>query len=70
MGEDGEWPLFPDLWIEHVVEEVSGTDRKGTIEEPYYVPGAPGLSSVSTLPMREDESGTPAEMWQACDDGL
>ncbi|MEU9369229.1 catechol 1,2-dioxygenase [Streptomyces avermitilis] len=62
VGEDGEWPLFLDVWIEHVVEEVAGSDRKGskgTIEGPYYVPGAPALPSVSTLPMREDESGTP-----------
>ncbi|MDV7214640.1 catechol 1,2-dioxygenase [Streptomyces prunicolor] len=62
VGEDGEWPLFLDVWIEHVVEEVAGADRKGskgTIEGPYYVPGAPGLPSVSTLPMREDEAGTP-----------
>ncbi|MFD4872539.1 catechol 1,2-dioxygenase [Streptomyces sp. NPDC058420] len=62
VGEDGEWPLFLDVWIEHVVEEVAGAERegsKGTIEGPYYVPGAPDLPSVSTLPMREDESGTP-----------
>ncbi|MEV7342100.1 catechol 1,2-dioxygenase [Streptomyces sp. NPDC093544] len=62
VGEDGEWPLFLDVWIEHVVEEVAGADRKGskgTIEGPYYVPGAPDLPSVSTLPMREDEPGTP-----------
>ncbi|MEV2231710.1 catechol 1,2-dioxygenase [Streptomyces phaeochromogenes] len=62
VGEDGEWPLFLDVWIEHVVEEVAGADRKGskgTIEGPYYVPGAPDLPSVSTLPMREEESGTP-----------
>ncbi|MFD4557321.1 catechol 1,2-dioxygenase [Streptomyces sp. NPDC058469] len=62
VGEDGEWPLFLDVWIEHVVEEVAGAERKGskgTIEGPYYVPGAPGLPSVSTLPMRDDESGTP-----------
>ncbi|WP_019063446.1 catechol 1,2-dioxygenase [Streptomyces prunicolor] len=62
VGEDGEWPLFLDVWIEHVVEEVAGAERKGskgTIEGPYYVPGAPALPSVSTLPMRDDESGTP-----------
>lgn len=59
VGEDGEWPLFLDVWIEHVVEEVAGADRKGskgTIEGPYYVPGAPDLPSVSALPMREDEA--------------
>ena len=48
VGLDGEWPLFLDVWVEHVVEEVANADRegsKGTIEGPYYVPersGAPG----------------------------
>lgn len=62
VGEDGEWPLFMDVWLEHVVEEVSTEDRqgnKGTIEGPYYVPGAPEFQTPATLPMREDESGTP-----------
>ena len=42
VGQDGEWPLFLDVWVEHVVEEVANADRegnKGTIEGPYYVPG-------------------------------
>lgn len=62
VGEDGEWPLFLDVWVEHVVEEVANADRlgtKGTIEGPYYVPGAPRLPAEATLPMREDEPGTP-----------
>lgn len=62
VGEDGEWPLFLDVWIEHVVEEVANADRqgsKGTIEGPYYVPAAPELPAEATLPMREDETGTP-----------
>ncbi|GAA3812923.1 catechol 1,2-dioxygenase [Streptomyces phyllanthi] len=62
VGQDGEWPLFLDVWIEHVVEEVATASRegsKGTIEGPYYVPGAPTLDSVATLPMRDDEAGTP-----------
>jgi catechol 1,2-dioxygenase len=45
-----------------VVEEVSTEDRegnKGTIEGPYYVPGSPQLATPATLPMREDEGGTP-----------
>ncbi|WP_217567265.1 catechol 1,2-dioxygenase [Streptomyces sp. GbtcB7] len=61
VGQDGEWPLFLDVWIEHVVEEVASAARegsKGTIEGPYYVPGAPTLPSVSTLPMRDAEAGT------------
>ncbi len=54
--------LFLDVWVEHVIEEVSTEDRegnKGTIEGPYYVPGSPSLETPATLPMRADESGTP-----------
>jgi catechol 1,2-dioxygenase len=62
VGQDGEWPLFLDVWIEHVVEEVANERRegsKGTIEGPYYVPDAPELPAEATLPMRPDEPGTP-----------
>jgi catechol 1,2-dioxygenase len=62
VGEDGEWPLFLDVFVEHVVEEVVNADRSGavgTIEGPYYVPGAPEFASEATLPMRENEPGTP-----------
>jgi catechol 1,2-dioxygenase len=62
VGQDGEWPLFLDVWIEHVVEEVANADRKGTsgtIEGPYYIPGAPEFSSEATVPMRDGEKGTP-----------
>lgn len=62
VGEDGEWPLFLDVWVEHVIEEVSTEDRegnKGTIEGPYYVPGSPQLDTPATLPMRDGEGGTP-----------
>ena len=61
VGEDGEWPLFLDVWIEHVVEEVANENvhgSKGTIEGPYYVPDAPELPADATLPMRDDEPGT------------
>ncbi|MBY4573343.1 catechol 1,2-dioxygenase [Gordonia paraffinivorans] len=60
VGEDGEWPLFLDVWVEHVVEEVNTAHRqgnKGSIEGPYYVPNAPELGSKGTLPMRPDEKG-------------
>ena len=62
VGDDGEWPLFLDVWVEHVVEEVANENRdgtKGSIEGPYYVPDAPELPAKATLPMREDEPGTP-----------
>jgi catechol 1,2-dioxygenase len=62
VGQDGEWPLFLDVWVEHVVEDVNTAHRegnKGSIEGPYYVPGAPEQGARGTLPMREDEGGTP-----------
>lgn len=62
VGEDGEWPLFLDVFVEHVVEDVATAHRegnKGSIEGPYYVPNAPDLGATGTLPMRDDEGGTP-----------
>lgn len=62
VGQDGEWPLFLDVWVEHVVEEVATDHRqgnKGSIEGPYYVPDSPELGAVGTMPMRENEAGTP-----------
>ncbi len=50
------------MWVEHVVEEVANASREGTkgsIEGPYYIPGSPEFRSEATLPMREDEKGTP-----------
>lgn len=62
VGETGEWPLFLDVWVEHVVEDVATEHRqgnKGTIEGPYYVPDAPERGSHGTVPARPDEKGTP-----------
>ena len=62
VGQDGEWPLFLDVWIEHAVEDVATEHRagsKGTIEGPYYVPNAPEQGARGTIPMREDEKGSP-----------
>ena len=62
VGEDGEWPLFLDVWVEHSVEEVATTHRKGnkgSIEGPYYVPNSPQHESPATIEMRPDEKGTP-----------
>jgi len=62
VGEGGEWPLFLDVFVEHVVEEVQAATQqgsKGTILGPYYLPGARRLSSPAVLPMRDDEKGTP-----------
>lgn len=62
VGEDGEWPLFMDVWVEHSVEDVATDHRegnKGSIEGPYYVPDAPQQNSPATIEMRDDEPGTP-----------
>ncbi|MYW89550.1 catechol 1,2-dioxygenase [Amycolatopsis rubida] len=62
VGEDGEWPLFLDVWVEHVVEDVATGHRKGnkgTIEGPYYVPDAPEQGARGSVPSRENEPGTP-----------
>ena len=48
VGQHGEWPLFLDVWVEHVVEDVATDHRagnKGSIEGPYYVPGSPELGA-------------------------
>jgi catechol 1,2-dioxygenase len=62
VGEGGEWPLFLDVFVEHVVEEVAAQTQQGTrgsILGPYYLPDQQRLPSPATLPMRPDESGTP-----------
>jgi catechol 1,2-dioxygenase len=65
VGEDGEWPLFLDVWLEHSVEEVATEHRegnKGSIEGPYYIPDAPrhetGKGKPAAIDMRPDEKGT------------
>jgi catechol 1,2-dioxygenase len=62
MGTDGEWPLFLDVWLEHSVEAVHNSAKKGTkgtIEGPYYVPNAPTQNTPATIEKRADEPGTP-----------
>ncbi|GAA2712912.1 catechol 1,2-dioxygenase [Micromonospora olivasterospora] len=66
VGRDGEWPLFLDVWLEHVVEDVATAHRdgsKGSIEGPYYVPNAPEQGADGAVPMRADERGTPL-LWE------
>jgi catechol 1,2-dioxygenase len=61
VGQDGEWPLFLDVFLEHAVEASVNAERqgsKGTVEGPFYVPGAPALGTDGTMPMRDDEPGT------------
>ncbi|MCU1607154.1 MAG: catechol 1,2-dioxygenase [Modestobacter sp.] len=62
VGEGGEWPLFLDVFVEHVVEEVAARTQqgtKGTILGPYYLPDATRLPARTALPARPDEAGTP-----------
>lgn len=60
VGEAGEWPLFFDVYVEHVVEEqVFGkrTGSQGTILGPFHLPDAPMLDAPFELPHRPDEPG-------------
>ena len=60
VGEAGEWPLFGDVYIEHVVEEQAFGNRagsQGTILGPFHVPDAPLLDAPFELPHRPDEPG-------------
>ena len=60
VGEAGEWPLFGDVYIEHVVEEQAFGNRagsQGTILGPFHVPDAPLLDAPFELPHRADEPG-------------
>ncbi|MGN5377302.1 dioxygenase [Streptomyces lasalocidi] len=62
LGEAGEWPLFLDVFVEYVVEDMHNARRegsKGSILGPYYLPGQKTLPATATLPMRPDEKGTP-----------
>jgi catechol 1,2-dioxygenase len=60
VGEAGEWPLFGDVYIEHVVEEHVFGNRagsQGTILGPFHLPDAPLLDAPFELPHRPDEAG-------------
>jgi catechol 1,2-dioxygenase len=60
VGEAGEWPLFGDVYIEHVVEEHAFANRagsRGTILGPFHLPDAPLLEAPFELPHRADEPG-------------
>jgi catechol 1,2-dioxygenase len=61
VGETGEWPLFLDVFIEHVVEDIASRKQKGTkgtIEGPYFLPNQARFNGKATLPRRPDEHGT------------
>jgi catechol 1,2-dioxygenase len=63
VGEQGEWPLFLDLFLESTVDTTSygaGPWTPSNITGPYYKAGAPILNErPATLPMRENEPGQP-----------
>lgn len=65
VGQDGEWPLFLDVFVEHAIEEVATAHRrgnKGAIEGPYYVPGAPERGAEGSI-LERAEPGTPM-VWE------
>jgi len=62
VGETGEWPLFLDVFVEHVIEEVAAHTQHGTvgsIQGPYYLPDQARVLSPAAMPMRLDEKGDP-----------
>lgn len=62
VGAAGEWPLFGDVYVEHVVEEHAYGNRdgsQGTILGPFHLPDAPMLDAPYELPHRPDETGDP-----------
>lgn len=62
VGKAGEWPLFMDVFVEHVVEKLAAakTDAgQSSIQGPFYQPNSPELPWNGTVPMRADEKGEP-----------
>lgn len=62
VSDTGEWPLFLDVYLEFEVERVAAGSQQGstgTILGPFWLDGQVRLQSPATLPMREDEPGTP-----------
>jgi catechol 1,2-dioxygenase len=60
VGEAGEWPLFLDVFFEHVVEELAAAKSQAgqsAIQGPFYVPDTPLVPWNATVPMRPDEAG-------------
>jgi catechol 1,2-dioxygenase len=60
VGEADEWPLFGDVFVEHVVEEQAFSNRAGstgTILGPFHVPNSALLDAPFELPHRPDEQG-------------
>ena len=62
VSDTGEWPLFLDVYLEFEVEKVAAETQDGsvgTILGPFWLDGQARLDSPATLPMRDDEPGTP-----------
>ena len=62
VSDTGEWPLFLDVYLEFEVEKVAAATQDGsvgTILGPFWLDGQVRLDSPATLPMRDDEPGTP-----------
>ena len=62
VGEAGEWPLFGDVYIEHVVEEQAFGNRdgsQGTILGPFHLPDAPRARRAVRAPPPPRRAGRP-----------
>jgi catechol 1,2-dioxygenase len=62
VSDTGEWPLFLDVYLEFEVEKVAAETQDGsvgTILGPFWLDGQVQLDSPATLPMRDEEPGTP-----------
>jgi catechol 1,2-dioxygenase len=62
LARSGEIPLFMDVFFESTVESSTFQEREragtiGTVEGPFYLPGAPMLERPYVMPMRPDEPG-------------
>jgi catechol 1,2-dioxygenase len=58
----GEESLLFDVFLEAQATDVGNLGRRGSpeaIEGPFYLPGAPQLSSPYVMPQRPDEAGDP-----------
>ena len=62
VGEAGEWPLFGDVYIEHVVEEQAFGNRagsQGTILGPFQRPRCPAAGGPVRAPPPSRRTGRP-----------
>ncbi|RZL77296.1 MAG: catechol 1,2-dioxygenase [Rhodococcus sp. (in: high G+C Gram-positive bacteria)] len=72
VGDNGEWPLLLDLFLERTITERANPDHGATpssTEGPYYIPGQPQLTSPCVLPMRFEVETIVPSPYRIPDDG-